>query len=85
MKDVSFTPQEVEYLENLLANDIQMLYDDPGNVPLVVQGMVRVQRSLCTKLGLNYDQMVKEEAIFQIRQRVAKLLKNCSMIDMGDA
>jgi len=75
MKDVSFTPQEVEYLENLLANDIQALYDDPGNVPLVLRGMLRTQRSLCVKLGLNYEEMVQEEATdFEI-ERVAKLLK----------
>lgn len=80
MKDVSFTSLEVEYLETLLGSDIQCLYDDPGNVPIIVQEMIRTQRSLCTKLGLNYDQMVKEESTEFERQRVAKLLKN-----MGDA
>jgi hypothetical protein len=75
MKDVSFTPQEVEYLEALLAKDIQMLYDDPGNVPLVVRGMLRTQRSLCTKLGLDHEEMVREEATeFEIK-RMNNLLK----------
>ena len=76
MKDVSLTPQEAEYMENLLANDIQMLYDDPsGHDPLVLRGMLRTQRSLCVKLGLNYEEMVQEEATdFEI-ERVAKLLK----------
>jgi hypothetical protein len=74
MKDVSFTPQEVEYLENLLANDIQVLYDDPGNVPLVLRGVLRTQRSLCTKLGLDYEKMVEEEATpFEV-ERVAQIL-----------
>ena len=75
MKEVSFTPLEVEYLETLLGNDIQCLYDDPGNVPIIVQGMVRTQRSLCMKLGLNYEKMVQEEATEFERQRVANLLK----------
>jgi hypothetical protein len=75
MKDVSFTPQEVEYLENLLANDIQVLYDDPGNVPLVLRGMFRTQRSLCLKLGLDYEKMVEQEATTFEIERMNKLLK----------
>jgi hypothetical protein len=72
---ILFEDAQLGYLQELVRQDIQAFYDDPPPDQIEIREAISMFRAICDRLGLDFDQIVSEEATDYEQERIDQRLR----------